>query len=109
MHYIQALLANELDKCKGKENSLADDYIKIIQNAYQDTHYDTPQPIIVNKGKQKEDRIQDEEIFLSKPYNILSKSSKPKTSEPTFSYEDITSTSKNHIILSTTTLQNSLA
>jgi len=29
--------------------------------------------MIVNKEKQKEDRVQDEEVFLYKPYDISSK------------------------------------
>jgi len=30
-HYIQVLLANELDKCKGKEVEVVDKYIKVLQ------------------------------------------------------------------------------
>ena len=36
-HHIQSLLADELDRCKGKGNSQVDDHIKKIQNAYQNT------------------------------------------------------------------------
>ena len=39
---------------------------------------------IVNKEKQKEDRVQDEEVSLYKLYDISSKSSKPKIPEPKF-------------------------
>jgi len=53
-----------------------DDYIKEIQNTYQDIYQDIGQLIIVEKGKQKEDRIQDKEVFLYKPYNISLKSSR---------------------------------
>jgi len=40
--------------------------------------------MVVNKGKQKEDRVQDEEVFLYKSYDISSKSSRPKTPEHKF-------------------------
>jgi len=40
--------------------------------------------MIVNKEKQKEDRVQDKEVFLYKSYDILSKSSRLKTPEPKF-------------------------
>ena len=36
------------------------------------------QPITVNKGKQQEDQVQNKEVFLYKPYDILSKFSKKK-------------------------------
>ena len=38
----------------------------------------------INKEKQKEDIIQDEEMLLYKPYNISSEDSWPKTLEPMF-------------------------
>ena len=41
----------------------------------------TSQPIIMDKGKQKEGVVQNEEIFLYKPYNILTKASTLTTSE----------------------------
>ena len=50
-HHIQVLLADKLDRCKGKENQLVVKYIKTIQNTYQETHQSTPQPIIVNERK----------------------------------------------------------
>jgi len=50
-HHIQILLVDELDKYKGKRNSQVDDYIKIIQDTYQDTHWDMAQFMVVNKGK----------------------------------------------------------
>jgi len=40
----------------------------------------------INKGKQKEDIVQDEEVLLYKPYNISSEDSWPKTLEPMFIY-----------------------
>jgi len=51
VHHIRVLLADKLDKCKGKENQLVEEYIKTIQNTYQETHQSTPQPIIVNERK----------------------------------------------------------
>ena len=66
-----------------------DEHIKIIQNTYQKTYDDIPQPMIVNKEKQKEDRVQDKEVFLYEHYNILSKSSKPKTPEPKFIQDEV--------------------
>ena len=51
MHHIQILLVDELDKYKEKRNSQVNDYIKIIQDTYQDTHWDIAQFIVVNKGK----------------------------------------------------------
>ena len=49
------------------------------------TYYKTLQAmIIINKGKQNENRIQDKEVFLYKSYNILLKSSNSKIPEPTF-------------------------
>jgi len=59
-------------------------HIKIIQEACQDIYYNIPQPMIVDKGKQKENRIQDKKIFLYKPYSISSELNKPKTPKPTF-------------------------
>ena len=70
-HYIQALLTDKLDRCKGKENHLVNENIKIIQNAYQKIHEDIPQLMIVDKGKQKEDRLQDEVNNLEKAMTLL--------------------------------------
>ena len=39
------------------------------------------QPMIVDQEKQKKDRVQDNEVFLYKPHNVSSKSSR---SEPKF-------------------------
>ena len=35
VHHIQMLLADELDNCKGKGNTYADEHIKEIQNIYK--------------------------------------------------------------------------
>ena len=50
--------------------------------------------MIVDKGKQKENRIQDKEVFLYKPYNISSKSSRPKTPELTFIHDEVNNLEK---------------
>ena len=42
--------------------------------------------MIVNKGKQKGDRVQDKKVFLYKSYNI---SSKPKMPEPIFIQDEV--------------------
>jgi len=36
-------------------------------------YQDVPQPVIINKGKQKKDVVQDKEVFLYKLYNIVLK------------------------------------
>ena len=36
VHYIQTLLTDELNRCKGKGNSQADNYIKEIQDIYKE-------------------------------------------------------------------------
>lgn len=43
--------------------------------------------MVINKEKQKEDIIQDEEVFIYKPYDISSKPSRSKTSESIFIQE----------------------
>ena len=84
VYYIQSLLVDELNRCKGKGNSYIDNYIKEIQDTYKIEQLDKEQPMVVNKEKQKKDQVQEKEVFLYKPYNILSKSSKLKTLEPMF-------------------------
>jgi len=77
-YHIQALLADELDTCKDKGNSQADNHIKKIQDTYKINYLDIKQLMIIDKEKQ----IQDEEVFLYKLYDISSKSSQPKIPEP---------------------------
>ena len=50
--------------------------------------------MIINKEKQKEGLVQDEEVFLYKPYNILSESDKQKTPGPVFIQEEINNLEK---------------
>jgi len=61
----------------------------MIQDVYQDIYEENPQLIVIDKGKQKEDVIQDEEVFLYKPYDILLESNKQKTPEYVFIQEEI--------------------
>ena len=46
--------------------------------------------MIIDKGKQ----IQDEEVFLYKPYDISSKSSQPKILKPAFIQDEINNLEK---------------
>ena len=48
----------------------------------------------MNKGKQKEGVVQNEEIFLYKPYNILTKASTLTTSESGLMQEEINNLEK---------------
>ena len=43
--------------------------------------------MIIDKEKQKKGVVQNEEVFLYKPYNISLDSSKPKTPKPIFIQE----------------------
>jgi len=51
-------------------------HIKKIQDVYKNDHLE---PMIIDKKKKKEDRVQDKEVFLYKQYDISSKSSWSKT------------------------------
>jgi len=53
-YHIQVLLADKLNQCKCKKNKRIEKYIKMIQEAYQETHQEVLQPIDIDKGKQKE-------------------------------------------------------
>jgi len=66
-HHIQRLLVDELDSCKEKGNVQVKEYIWEIQKTYQDINKEVIQSSTLNKGKQWEGIIQDEEIFLYKP------------------------------------------
>jgi len=79
-YHIQVLLVDELDWYKEKEREVVDKHIKILQEAYQDSYWDTLQLMIIDKGKQKKDTVQDE-VLLYKSYNILTSSSS-ETSSP---------------------------
>ena len=113
VYHIQTLLANELDKYKGRGNAYAKEYIKEIQDTYKQEDQRVEQLIIVDKEKKQENQVQDEEVFLYKSYDILSKLSKPKAQELTFIQDKIKNLDKymkymqllvNDAILSTTPL-----
>jgi len=74
-YHIQTLLVNGLERCKGKGDKQIEAYIKEIQEAYQEESQETHQTMDIDKEKQKEGVIQDEDILLYKPYNISSKES----------------------------------
>jgi len=74
-YHIQTLLINELERCKGKGDEWVEAHIEKIQEAYQEGSQEIHQPMDIDKGKQKEGVIQDEDILLYKPYNISSKES----------------------------------
>ena len=63
-YYIQQLLVNKLDNCKGKGNEYVEGNIKEIQDAYkqEDLEMKKQEP---SKGKQQ---VQDEEVLLYRPY-----------------------------------------
>ena len=75
VYYIQKLLVNELDSCKGKENEYTKEQIKEIQDMYKQDNQ-KPRELMMNDKKQ----IQEEEIFLYKLYDIISP--RLKTPEP---------------------------
>ena len=70
-HHIQVLLANELDQYKGKGEERVSKHIRILQKAYQETYHNTPQPIVIDKEKQKEGVVQDKEVFLQTICHII--------------------------------------
>ena len=77
MYYIQKLLADELDNCKGKKNEYIEGHIKEIQDVYKQENI-----IMKDQDSKKKQQIQDKEILLYKSYQVNSPRS--KTSEPIF-------------------------
>ena len=57
VYHIQTLLANELDKCKGKEKVYTKEHIKEIQNIYKQEDQEVKQPMIVDEEKQWENQV----------------------------------------------------
>ena len=78
-----------MDHCRGKRDEQVKEHIKIIQEVYQESYYNTSQSMIINKKKQKEGVVQNKEIFLDKLYVIWAKSSKLKTPELIFIQEEV--------------------
>ena len=56
---IQRMLADELDRYKGKDNKYMEENIQEIQELYKD-----------EERWEKEGRIEDEEVILIKPYEV---------------------------------------
>ena len=50
--------------------------------------------MIIDKEKQKENKIQHKKVLLYKPYNVLSKLNNPKNPEPTFIQDKINNLEK---------------
>ena len=86
-YHIQVLLVDELNWYKEKEREVVDKHIKILQEVYQDSYWDTLQLMIIDKGKQKKDTVQDE-VLLYKSYNILTSSSSETSSPDTQILQD---------------------
>ena len=59
--------------------------------------------MIVDKRKHKEDRVQDKEVFLYKPYDILLKLNRLKTSEPKFIQDEVNNLEKAIILMQSPT------
>ena len=73
VYHIQMLLVDKLDSCKGKGNTYTKKNIKEIQDTYKQNNIEMEKLRVDNKIGQ----VQEEEVFLYKPYNI--KSPKAKT------------------------------
>ena len=86
-YHIQVLLVDELNWYKEKEREVVDKHIKILQEVYQDSYWDTLQLMIIDKGKQKKNTVQDE-VLLYKSYNILTSSSSETSSPDTQILQD---------------------
>ena len=68
---IQRMLADELDTYRGKRNQYMDDNIREIQELYKNEEQEKE----LNKG-----RVEDEEIILIKPYEVVELTSLLKSS-----------------------------
>ena len=55
-----------------------DNHIKKIQDVYKIEQPDEEQPMVVDKGKQKEDWIQEEEVFYTNPITYHQSPVNPK-------------------------------
>ena len=51
-YYIQILLVDELDNCKGKKNMYINEHIKEIQDIYKQEDQEMKKPVMNNIGKQ---------------------------------------------------------
>ena len=79
---IQRMLADELDRYKGKDNKYVKENIQEIQELYKD-----------KERWEKEGRIEDEEVILIKPYEVSTATSS-STSQTSFITEKVENLSK---------------
>ena len=89
MYHIQSLLVDELDNYKGKGNQSIEEHIKEIQDTYKQEDIVVKKLQIIDKGKQ---RVEEEEVFLYKPYNI--DESRLKIPKPHFIQDKINNLNK---------------
>ena len=75
---IQRMLANELDRYKGRGNSYVDENIQEIQELYMNEEYQ----------KKEKGRIEEEEVISIKPYKIFSLTSS-LTRSSSFTSEEV--------------------
>ena len=74
---IQRILADKLDRYKGKGNKYVDDNIQEIQELYKE------------EGKEGIGRVEDEEVILVKPYKVSSMTSSSRISFITDEVENL--------------------
>jgi len=75
---VQRMLANELDRYKGKGNKYVDDNIKEIQELYME-----------EEKKEDKGTIENEEVILVHPYEVSSTTSSSRTSFITDEVENL--------------------
>jgi len=71
---VQRMLADKLDRYKGRGNSYVDENIQEIQDLYSNKEQQ-------EKGKEK---VEDEEVILVKPYEVLQSKSSTSSSATSF-------------------------
>ena len=79
---IQRMLADKLDRYKGKDNKYVEKNIQEIQELYKD-----------EERREKEGRVEDKEIILIKPYEVTTATSS-STSQTSFITEEVKNLSK---------------
>ena len=89
MYHIQQLLVDKLNNYKEKENQYAKEHIKKIQDVYKQEDIVMKTSQTTNKVKQ---RVEKEEVFLYKLYNI--NKSRSKIPKPHFIQDEINNLEK---------------
>jgi len=79
---IQRMLADELDRYKGKDNKYMKENIQEIQKLYKD-----------EERQEKKGRIEEKEVILIKPYKVPTATSS-LTSQTSFITEEVKNLSK---------------